>query len=458
MAEPTIAKAKPRSTTTLTRACAACRMSKVKCTLDAEETPGSVCQRCVRLGLHCIFEESKRGRGVGKLRDIARLGPSVRALLRAQEPAQTSDPQTTKNEPLHLGMNPEDECSLLAWRGNECQRMMVQSIGSREGQVALLKHWFRIGMASGHCGLLGNILILAHKCQISLDDFRLPVPLGNVIVGGGSSPPAVAPPPSPPPYIAEWLADPTRLSCMRVQHDGAVHWHPNDAFVRSVGDEASLRQRLEAEQGLGLADEPDYLICAAEVFLAAPLHKTDQRCLARLNGVLWTAVSEPHALHAATGIRSAEAVAPVDVRCALRQPPAAAASSIEESFGGATTLYTPCRLSGRTLVYPDSSTVYSVFSLSNPAAHVRLGDAEAAEAAAAEAPRDVGFEAWPLHELQITGAAVGAAHGMGMKEDEDSISYEALEDLGLSFDPADLAEIIAGGSGDEERAPAAESI
>ena len=439
MAEPTIAKSSAVAKNC--DACTGCRMSKVKCVPehDDEASANGPCQRCTRLGLHCIFEQSKRGRGARKARDLARLGPSVRALLRTEEKVSTgSAPTTTKNEaPSLIRIDPEEECSLLAWRGNECQRMMVQSIGSREGQVALLKHWLRIGMASGHCGLLGNILILAHKCQISLDDFRLPLPFGNAVSAAPAAPPL--PPPPPPPYISEWLADPSRLCCMRVQHEGVVSWQPNDGFVRHVGDEASLRQRLEAEQGSSLADEPDYLICAAEVFLAAALHKTDQRCLARLNGVLWTSVSAPQALHAATGVRSAEAAAPVDVRCALRlQQPTPATASTD----GAATPYTPCQLSGRTLLYPDSRTVFSVFSLSPPAAHMGLIEGDAAAAAA---PRELGFEAWPMnmHALQINGA-----HGLGNHGDQEEVSYDALEDLGLSFDPADLDEMVAGYQGE----------
>ena len=357
MSEPTIAKKSALAAAKNCAACTGCRMSKVKCQPDEDDATGNPCQRCARLGLRCMFEESKRGKGASRQRDIARLGPSVRALLRTEPKGSTGSALTAaKNEPPPLSIDPEEECSLLAWRGNECQRMMVQSIGSREGQLALMKHWFRIAMATGNCGLLGNILILAHTCQISLDDFRLPLPFGNLPL---AAPTAAHPAPlAPPPYIAEWLADASRLCCMRVQHEGVVHWQPNDGFVRHVGDEASLRGLLEAEQGSTLADQPDYLVCAAEVFLAAPLHKTDQRCLARLNGVLWTAVSEPQALHAATGVRSAEATAPVDVRCALRQPLAARPAD------GAATSYTPCRLSGRTLVY-GSRTVFSI-SLSRP--------------------------------------------------------------------------------------------
>ena len=71
-------------------------------------------------------------------------------------------------------------------------------------------------------------------------------------------------------------------------------------------------------------------------------------------------------------------------------------------------------------------------------AAMAMATAATADAEAEAAPRGVGFEAWPLalHELQIHGAHEHE------HEDEEGISYGALEELGLSFDPADLAEIV----------------
>ena len=64
--------------TPLAKSCMACRVSKLKCIVAVGE---SACARCERLGLHCIFQESKRGRP-NKNRDIVRLGPKVSALLK----------------------------------------------------------------------------------------------------------------------------------------------------------------------------------------------------------------------------------------------------------------------------------------------------------------------------------------------------------------------------------------
>ena len=64
--------------TPLAKSCMACRVSKLKCNVPEGE---SACARCERLGLHCIFQESKRGRP-NKNRDIVRLGPKVSALLK----------------------------------------------------------------------------------------------------------------------------------------------------------------------------------------------------------------------------------------------------------------------------------------------------------------------------------------------------------------------------------------
>ena len=85
-------------------------------------------------------------------------------------------------------------------------------------------------------GLLGNVLLLAHACGVTMDDFALPVarPLQ---------------PPSPalqlPPFISEWLESPESLCRVRTQHEGVVSWQPNATFVREVGDETMLSAMLE---------------------------------------------------------------------------------------------------------------------------------------------------------------------------------------------------------------------
>ena len=156
----------------LAKSCLACRASKVKC---APGDGGDGCNRCKRLGLHCIFEESRRGRA-NKARDVARLGPCVRALLRGT--AKPDDAHILQRE--MQGTTAADD-DLLQFSGSECQRRMVQGITTPEGQLALLRHWLLIGVRSGSCGLLGNVLILAHSCQISLDMEWLQVDRGPAV-------------------------------------------------------------------------------------------------------------------------------------------------------------------------------------------------------------------------------------------------------------------------------------
>ena len=255
---------KPKATA---KSCSACRLSKIKCV-----TADDSCARCTRLGLMCIFEESKRGRQCVS-RDKARLGPAVRALLRATttDSAAEATAALAHNLAVEMEHTYTTDGEVLGWCGDQCQRKMVLSIESLGGRLALLKHWLLIGVHSGNCGtcssasslefsprvqdpthptphltplcrrgasagLLGNVLLLAHACGVTMDDFALPVarPLQ---------------PPSPalqlPPFISEWLESPESLCCVRTQHEGVISWQPNATFVREVGDETMLSAMLE---------------------------------------------------------------------------------------------------------------------------------------------------------------------------------------------------------------------
>ena len=204
-----------RSMTTLTKkcspalakSCVACRTSKVKC--EPDQTSGC-CRRCERLGLHCIFEQSRRGQA-NKRRDIARLGPCVRALLRTAV-VHGPDDNTSSDALLQNTRSADDD--VLQFAGSDCQRKMVERIWTREGQVALLRHWLLVGLRSGSCGLLGNVLILAHSCNIALDTVSLKL-------DGGGLPSRPEPLPL---YLREWMDQPHRLCCCRSQVQGTVSW------------------------------------------------------------------------------------------------------------------------------------------------------------------------------------------------------------------------------------------
>ena len=214
----------------ISKSCTACRLSKTKCVPRLDGPRDGSCERCSRLGLSCIFEPSKRGRQCVS-RDKARLGPAVRALLQAT--AQSDDTAEVAAE-MERTKATDDE--VLCWCGDKCQRTTVLDIESNDGRLALLRHWLLIGVRSGNCGLLGNILLVAHASGITLDDFALPV----------ARPLQPAPALSLPAFITEWLDSPESLCCARTQMDGVVSWLPNATFVREVGDEAMLSAQLEA--------------------------------------------------------------------------------------------------------------------------------------------------------------------------------------------------------------------
>ena len=117
--------------------CLACRLSKLKCKPGED---GNKCMRCNRLGLECQFVASKRGTSNRK-RDVARLGPAVRALL-STTPEYVAEPSDAQC--MQVAMRNSfamDRCT-IHWHGNECQQRVVQGITTHEGRVALLKHWF----------------------------------------------------------------------------------------------------------------------------------------------------------------------------------------------------------------------------------------------------------------------------------------------------------------------------
>jgi len=286
----------------------------------------------------------------------------------------------------------------------------VMSISSHPGRMALLQHWLWIGVRSGNCGLLGNVLLLAHKCSVSLSDMNLIIarPL-----------PAITPVVLPR-YIDEWIDDPRRICCARSQVHGAVSWRPNAPFVAHVGDEKTLRAQL-ASAHPGIEDQVDYLICTAEIFLATPLHEEDQKALARLNGLLWSKLeASTVGGSSAEGMRYAEVTAPIAVRCRL---------------GGVG--YTVCTLSGRTAVAADSCAVHSVFSLTP---HFATEGPSAASATPVAVALPVGLPSWPINELSAAASSAITANAGG--DGAMMVGYDLLDDLGLELEPDDAIDMM----------------
>ena len=386
----------------MAKSCVACRTSKVKCELGGSE----VCQRCERLGLHCVFELSRRGRA-NKQRDVARLGPSVRALLRS---AVVCGPDDGLLQSTRRADDDVLQFSASAFLPG-CQQTMVSCIWTREGQVALLRHWLLVGVRSGSCSLLGNVLILAHSCSISLDTVSLQLE---------GRPQEVTP---LPPFLLEWMDQPHRLCCCRSQVQGTVSWQPNGAFVAAVGDEQVVRAQLEAAHA-DITASVDYLICTAEIFLAAALHPDDQKALVGLNGRLWSTLAPAAAGPA--GARSAEGVAATSVRALLG--PA----------NGGSRAYVLCTLSGRTFVHADSRAVFSVFSLVPGAP---LADLRAVAGITAKDTAH-GHGANPSFSLQELSTATSLAVVGGEGHELDQLGYDMLEELGLALSPEDAAVLM----------------
>lgn len=256
--------------------CQACRLSKVKC----EQQASGSCARCARLGLACHFKPSNRGKHNVR-RDVARLGPAVRALLKSTAEAGGEGSRAIEAEMQGTMVEGVDKC-ILNWRGHDCQLMMVEAIGARDGQIALIKHWLLIGVRSGNCALLGNVLILASKCGLKLEDVTMQI--DRTIMQPSLTLPG---------FIQEWFDQPNRMCCVRGQREGSVMWRVNDAFTNGVGDEDFLRDKLMREHPSALTN-PDFLVCTAEIFVATPFYPDDRMRLVEVNSALWRQVGSSH--------------------------------------------------------------------------------------------------------------------------------------------------------------------
>ena len=265
-------------------------------------------------------------------RDVARLGPAVRAML-----TQGSETTTlTPDMEMSLAAVPDDKS--LCWSGSKCQRMVVESIDNDEGKLALLKHWLLIGMRSQNCGLLGNVLMLAHSygfADLNLFQKQLTEP---------ASPQWLLPP-----YLREWFDEPQRACNLRLQHEGGLRFEANQPFCHLVADPTTLEGQL-LEEVPDLLSKIDWQICKAEIFLASALHPDDRMNLMMLAATLWAQVAV--APVDASGVRRTQAAAPSTVRCSVICTDAT------------TREYVPCRLEGRCEMHRDSQLVGTIFSIS----------------------------------------------------------------------------------------------
>ena len=99
-------------------------------------------------------------------RDVARLGPAVRAML-----TQGSETTTlTPDMEMSLAAVPDDKS--LCWSGSKCQRMVVESIDNDEGKTLI-----EIPMTIGVVGALllpalaavGAVAALVTNCTIRVE-------------------------------------------------------------------------------------------------------------------------------------------------------------------------------------------------------------------------------------------------------------------------------------------------
>ena len=212
-----------------------------------------------------------------------------------------------------------------------------------------------IGIRSGSCGLLGNILILAHQYGIKLDQLAFQQQM--LLVDGateaistsasGTSEPMLSD------FLREWYSSPWRLCCLRSQESGIINWYANGAFAATVGELSGLEQQLEQEVP-SLKESVDFLICNAEIFIATTLHPDDRIKVAKINSELWSQVRSCEASFDCEGgiyaVQQMEATESATVRCLVR-----------ESNGQRT--FRPCTLQARAEYHADAKRVYSVFSL-----------------------------------------------------------------------------------------------
>jgi len=209
--------------------CMACRLSKVKC-VRLDEAPA--CVRCSRLGLICASSGVKKRGAANVKRDVARLGPAVRALLAAQEGAAGVDgPYPTA---ALASSSYGYDTAPVEWCGPHCPAMVMSSIHSNAGRLALLQHWMLIALRSGSCAVLGNVLLLAHMGGLSLDCVK-------ALTRDSAESPSVSSVPSPP-FIAEWQALDSPVFT-RAQVNGRIEFLPNRAFETNVGNLSHLVHR-----------------------------------------------------------------------------------------------------------------------------------------------------------------------------------------------------------------------
>jgi len=232
-------------------ACKGCRLSKLKCDLDIVDT--GTCSRCARLGLHCFpTGPSKRGRP-NKRRDVSRLGPEVRKLLKtstgtltsghtALEPAvhqPTADAAVSSTHILvdKMHRTPERTCE-------------AEAIINQLKTPAARRAWFRQVLYTVHRAKSMDAFV---RCFSMARAMGMETSYDECMDAAARVDHAHPPQPEPlPPYVLEWHRGPHAITLTRAQNVGCMEWLPSDGFrevfnVRGRLEEGLLNMAVTAE-------------------------------------------------------------------------------------------------------------------------------------------------------------------------------------------------------------------
>jgi hypothetical protein len=226
--------------------CRGCRLSKVKC--DLEACPTGHCTRCARLGLACIPNPpSQQGRR--KIQDTtARLSPAVRALLLRRPPEQAEGAAATAagdaddaarraEVAQHARAIPRMPMAAFAatavevpqrwhWWEVMCEQLKT---ASRTSRMAIVRQTFVHAKSTSCWNLANDVMPMARMLDLSLDDAMLAIGEAtsqfskNLMLG-------MSEPPQLPDYIAEWHHHSIFPVVTNVDYHGTIRKQPNKVF------------------------------------------------------------------------------------------------------------------------------------------------------------------------------------------------------------------------------------
>lgn len=189
--------------------CQGCRLSKVKCDLQAHGESG-VCSRCTRLGLVCAANPpARRGRHGDS---VKRMSTALLAMRRVSTtfPRRVADPATA-----HI----TGGCF-------ELHRSAMLEADAHAAKMLFVKTYFAIARRTNNWVLTSDALKMAHQLQLPLHEAMKALTLGNEHGGRLADPGALR----VPEFIGCWRDGP--LPCLtRVDDAGVVRYEPNAAMV-----------------------------------------------------------------------------------------------------------------------------------------------------------------------------------------------------------------------------------